>query len=237
MTNEQNYSSYFTENQRFNNDKFVVYLNKLLAVENASLSRLQSRIQSTPIEEARQILEYHVEETKQQQDRLRHIITKFGGIATDEEAWPAFLTAPSSIQKELQKTMTLAETELQEIEMDTKLESAETISYNVLLQMAIKMSFDDNVKEAIPLLRQSLEEEEKMNGWLRAHLPTVFVRLWPEIVSPSSLTAEQAEIISNIKQTFTCELCDDAFFNSTEELKLHVIANHNQTNKSQTTKQ
>lgn len=233
MTNEQNYtSSYFTENQRFNADKFVIYLNNLLAVENASLDRLQSRIQNTLIKEARQMLEYHFEETKQQQDRLRRLIIRFGGIPTNERSLPALLTAPSSIQKELQKIMTIAETELQEIEMDTKLESAEAISYNLLLQIVIKMSSDDNVKEAIPLLRQSLEEEEKMNRWLRANLPTVFVKLWPEIVSPSSMTAEQAEIISNIKQTFTCELCDGAFFNSTEELKMHVIANHNQAIKS-----
>jgi hypothetical protein len=41
--------------------------------------------------------------------------------------------------------MTVAETELQEIESDIRLENEEMISYNSLLQMAIKMSVDDNI--------------------------------------------------------------------------------------------
>jgi hypothetical protein len=80
----------------------------------------------------------------------------------------------------------------------------------------------------IPILKQSLEEEEKMYGWLAAHLPRIFAKLWPEIISPSPMTTEQVEIIDSIKQTFTCQICDDALFNSTEELKLNVISNHSQ---------
>ena len=124
--------------------------------------------------------------------------------------------------------MTVAETELQEIQSDIRLGNEEMISYNSLLQMAIKMSVDDNISEVIPILKQCLEEEEKMYGWLAAHLPRIFAKLWPEIISPSSMTTEQVEIIDSIKQTFTCQICDDALFNSTEELKLHVISNHSQ---------
>jgi hypothetical protein len=124
--------------------------------------------------------------------------------------------------------MTVDETELQEIQSDIRLENEEMISYNSLLQMVIKMSVDDNISEVIPILKQSLEEEEKMYGWLAAHLPRIFAKLWPEIISPSSMTTEQVEIIDSIKQTFTCQICDDALFNSTEELKLHVISNHSQ---------
>jgi ferritin-like metal-binding protein YciE len=229
MTNEQdNNYIYNTKNQLFNIEKFVVYLNNLLAIENESENRLQSRIQNTIANEIRQILEHHFEETRKQQDRLRYLITKLGGIPTTQKSRLPGLTSPPSIEKELRKIMTVAEVELKEIEQDTILENAEIIAYNLLLQIAIKMSIDDNVKEAIPVLRQNLEEEEKMNWWLTTKLPIIFAKLWPEIVSHSSMTAEQAEIINNIKQTFTCEICDNVFFDSPNELKLHIIADHNQ---------
>jgi hypothetical protein len=147
-------------------------------------------------------------------------------MPTVDKAQSTYVIAHFSIQKELQKIMTVAETELQEIQSDIRLENEEMISYNSLLQMAIKMSVDDNISEVIPILKQSLEEEEKMYDWLVAHLPRIFAKLWPEIISPSSMTTEQVEIIDSIEQTFTCQICDDALFNSTEELKLHVISNH-----------
>ncbi len=228
MTNELNRNPFDTDIQSFSKDKFVVYLNNLLTIENLSENRLQSRIESTLIEEVRQILECHLEKTKEQQLRLRQFITKFGGMPTVDKAQSTHVIAPFSIQKELQRIMTVAETELQEIQSDIRLENEEMISYNSLLQMAIKMSVDVNISEVIPILKQSLEEEEKMYGWLAAHLPRIFAKLWPEIISPSSMTTEQVEIIDSIKQTITCQICDDALFNSTKDLKLHVISNHSQ---------
>lgn len=195
-------------------------MNNLLATENVSESRIQLRIENTLVEGVRQILEHHLEETREQQARLRYLIMKFGGIPTNEKAQLSIITVPSSIQKELQKMMTAAEVELKEIEQDAILENVEMIAYNLLLQTLIKMSIDDNVKEAIPILRQSLEEEEKMNSWLKANLPSIFAKLWPAIVSP--------EIIKNIEQIFTCDLCDNTFFNSPEGLKRHIITIHNQ---------
>jgi ferritin-like metal-binding protein YciE len=47
-----------------------LYLNDALAMENAALEQLQ----------------HHLEETKEQQDRLRKIITKLGGTPTKEQA-------------------------------------------------------------------------------------------------------------------------------------------------------
>ena len=233
MTNELNYNPINTDIQSFSRDKFVVYLNNLLAIENLSEHRLQSRIEGTLVEEVRQVLKLHFEKTREQQHRLRYLISELGGISTIEMTQPTSMIAPLSIRKELQKIMTVAETELQEIENDIRLENTEMLGYKFLLQIAIKMSVDGKVNEAIPILRQSLEEEEKMYHWLSAHLPTIFANLWPEIVSPSSMTTEQAEIINSIKQTFSCELCDNAPFNSTEELKLHVITNHGQNTNRQ----
>jgi hypothetical protein len=70
MTNELNRNP-FTDIQSFSKDKFVVYLNNLLAIENLSENGLQSQIESTLIEKVRQILECYLEKTKEQQLRLR----------------------------------------------------------------------------------------------------------------------------------------------------------------------
>ena len=43
------------------NDKFVLYLNDALAMENAVLERVQSRIQQTILEDAKQQLQHHFE--------------------------------------------------------------------------------------------------------------------------------------------------------------------------------
>jgi transposase-like protein len=93
--------------------------------------------------------------------------------------------------------------------------------------MAEKM----NIGDAIPSLRQSLHEEEKMFGWLRANAPAMFAKLWPEIVSPStdsvasSTIKTSKESVAEIHQTFKCESCNGSF-NSREDLRQHTIHKH-----------
>ena len=59
-------------------DKFILYLNSALAMENAALERVQRRIEQTVLEDVKQQLQRHLEETKQHQDRLRRIIRSRG---------------------------------------------------------------------------------------------------------------------------------------------------------------
>jgi ferritin-like metal-binding protein YciE len=166
------------------NDKFILYLNTALAIENTALERLRSRIQQTILEDAKQQLQHHLEETIEQQDRLRQLITKLGGTPTQEKAKLPISSPPESIAKTMENTMTTstAERELNESIQDTIIENAEVTGYNMLIQMASKM----NVADAIPSLRQNLNEEEEMFGWLRANAPAMFAKLWPEIEGESS---------------------------------------------------
>jgi ferritin-like metal-binding protein YciE len=166
------------------NDKFVFYLNIALAAENSALERLQSRIQQTILEDAKQQLQHHLEETMEQQDRLRQIITKLGGTPTQEKAKLPIASPPESIVKTMENTMmtSAAERELKESIQDTIIENAEVTGYTMLIQMAVKM----NVADAIPSLRQNLNEEEEMFGWLRANAPAMFAKLWPQIEGESS---------------------------------------------------
>jgi ferritin-like metal-binding protein YciE len=161
------------------NDKFILYLNTALAIENAAIERLQSRIKLTILEDTKQQLKHHLEETREQQDRLRQQITKLGGIPTQEKAKLPISSLPESIVKIMENTTmtSIEERELNESIQDTIIENAEVTGYNMLIQMALKM----NVADAIPSLRQNLNEEEEMFGWLRANAPAMFAKLWPQI--------------------------------------------------------
>ena len=68
------------------NQKIVQYLNDALAMENASEERLESRLQESIIEDTRIQLQNHLEETRNQKDRLKQIIASHGGEPTVTKA-------------------------------------------------------------------------------------------------------------------------------------------------------
>ena len=96
-----------------------------------------------------------------------------------------------------------------------------------------------NIVDAMPVLGQSLQEEEKMFAWLKANSPALFAKLWPQVESQSSPTARANTTsstssyrikttttdISNINQSFRCESCNETF-NSREDLRQHTIEKH-----------
>lgn len=86
-------------------DRFLLYLNIALSVENAAVERLHARIQQCQLPHARERLVRHLEETREQKNRLVSLIQKLGGQATGERAqlpewspqkrWPTPLKRPS----------------------------------------------------------------------------------------------------------------------------------------------
>jgi ferritin-like metal-binding protein YciE len=213
----------------FQSDRFILYLNSSLAMENAAIERVQRRVQQTILEDVRQQLQLHLEETRQHQDRLMQLIRKLGGTATQERGELPLAIPPQSLRNLIHSSMNAAEQELMQSVEDTIVENAEIIGYNLLIQMAEKM----NIGDAIPSLRQSLHEEEKMFGWLRANAPAMFAKLWPQIASPSddpdtmsySTIKTSRESVAEIHQTFKCESCNGSF-NSREDLRQHTIHKH-----------
>jgi len=47
--------------------KLIQYFNEALAMENVATDRIQTRMNETPIEQTKQQLQYHLEQTFQQQ--------------------------------------------------------------------------------------------------------------------------------------------------------------------------
>ncbi len=172
------------------NGKLIEYLNEVLSAENAAIDRIQSRIDESSAPEAEQRLKQHLGETRAQQDRLRQIITNRGGDPIDAKAGLPTLRLPATtMAKKMLSGMAKSvtgegdtnplpeELELMHTKEDYGIEQLEVISYKTLIEMCQKLG----VQDAIPLLKQSLQEEESMANWIDANASTLFHMLWPRI--------------------------------------------------------
>jgi len=147
--------------------KFVDYLNEILSAENAAIDRLQTRIQETPIQEAKQRLQQHLQETRGQQGRLEKLITDYDGSPTKSKANLPMLNPPatSMMKDTLKNTVksmtkgaenpTTEEMEIRNIKEDAIIENAEIIAYKICSQLAGKL----NAQDAISVCPQNMEEE------------------------------------------------------------------------------
>src|SRR4051794_8103503 len=94
-------------------EKITLYLNEALSIENAAVERLQLRIKQTKIENVKQRLELHLEETREQQYRLKQLISDVGGKnPTKEKARLPIRWATNTMAKMIGRMMTSAELEL-----------------------------------------------------------------------------------------------------------------------------
>ena len=162
------------------NSKYTEMLNEMLFAENAAIDRIQSRL-NTPLQEIKDKLQHHLQETQNQQDRLRQLITKLGGDPTDAKADLPKLMPPTTMMmkkalKDTFKSVTDDKTdnplpeemELMEIKQDAIAEGEEVKGYEALIAITQKSS-NLPQNDIIPLLEQSLQEEESLKQWSRKH--------------------------------------------------------------------
>jgi ferritin-like metal-binding protein YciE len=174
--------------------KLVQYFNEALAMENAAADRNQTRMSETPIPLVKQQLQYHLEQTFVQQDRLRTVITNLGGSPTSAKAalpkmLPTDLDTISNTVKETAKSLVSskskdrvdAEHELIQTKQDAIIENAEIVSYKMLMEISQKAGLLD----ALPLLQQSLLEETAMENFIVSTTPMALTMLWPELMRGS----------------------------------------------------
>jgi ferritin-like metal-binding protein YciE len=194
------------------NNKLLQYLDEMLSTENAALERLEWRIQETSLDNLKRQLQQHLQETREQQQRLINLI-KNRGVGTtisptSSKADLPFLNPKTettsrvdemiskpkdtsestevhdqeklkSIVNETENVMMKVEKEFQEAKQDGIIENAEIISYKALVEIAKKV----NANDALPILEQSLKEEESMAKWIMTNLPELLDKLWPYIES------------------------------------------------------
>jgi ferritin-like metal-binding protein YciE len=171
--------------------KLTLHLNEALSIENAAIQRLQSRIKQTKMENVRQRLQAHLEETKKQQDRLKQLISGLSdgqkSVATKDKAQLPIHTLPRSLTNMFGRMMTSAESELIAAKEDAIVENAEIILYDMLTHLAERM----NAANAIAILSESLSEERAMADWIRTNTPDMVAELWPEI--EASIAIDEGE--------------------------------------------
>jgi ferritin-like metal-binding protein YciE len=159
-------------------EKITLYLNEALSMENAAVERLQLRIKQTKIENVKERLRLHLEETREQQNRLKQLISDVGGKnPTKDKAQLPIFSVPKTMAKMIGRMMTSAELELKGAKEDAVIENAEIVLYDMLMQLVERMG----ITNAISLLDQSLSEEKAMAEWIRTNAPDVLMQLWPEI--------------------------------------------------------
>ena len=163
-------------------DKLVVYLNDALSMENAAIERLQLRIRQTRLQDPKVHLRHHLEETREQQNRLKQLISDLGGKPTRDKSRLPLPSPSKSIENFFKKHMTDAEAELRGTSEDAIVESAEIVLYDTLIQIAQKAATEVG-GDAIPVLTQNLDEERAMMDWIKANTPVLITQLWPHITA------------------------------------------------------
>ena len=186
--------------------KLVQFFNEALAMENAAVDRNETRMSETPIPLVKQQLQYHLEQTFVQQDRLRTIITNLGGSPTSAKAalpkmLPMDMDTVSNTVKETAKSLVSskskdridAEHELLQTKQDAIIENAEIVTYKMLMEISQKVG----LLEALPLLQQSLLEETAMENFIVSSTPMALTMLWPELMKGSE--GEKVRVIPDGK--------------------------------------
>ncbi|MDQ3837099.1 MAG: ferritin-like domain-containing protein [Thermoproteota archaeon] len=183
-------------------DKVVEHLNEMLSAENAAVDRLDSRIQECLLPEGKQQLQHHQDETRQHQERLRQIIVDLGGSPTDSKAELPTLRLPTGMLAkktltDMAKSITgggggdtnpmREELELMHTKEDYGIEHVEIIAYRTLTHLCERLG----IKNAIPLLKQSMQEEESMANWIETNMPMTLDKIWPRI--EAALTGRSKE--------------------------------------------
>ena len=176
-------------------EKITLYLNEALSMENAAVERLQLRIKQTKIENVKQRLRLHLEETREQQNRLKELISDVGGKnPTKDKAQLPIPSVPKTMAKMIGRMMTSAELELKGAKEDAVIENAEIVLYDMLMQLVERMG----ITNAISVLNQSLSEEKAMADWIKTNAPDILMQLWPEIEA-SIAKREEAQIVETEK--------------------------------------
>jgi ferritin-like metal-binding protein YciE len=159
--------------------KFVLELNGALAMENAGIERLQTRISETIVPEAKQQMQHHLEESNVHIERLNQLITNLDGQPYQGKLGLPLPKYPQSMFEKMNNSMTKPEWELKRSEEDLISESAESVCYLMLIQKAQMLG--GVFQNTIESLSLNMKDEENMAEWIKTNTPTMLDKLWPQI--------------------------------------------------------
>ncbi|MGN6560994.1 MAG: DUF892 family protein [Candidatus Nitrosocosmicus sp.] len=161
--------------------KFALEWNNALAMENAGIERLKSRIEEVTLPEAKQKLQIHLQESGEHQKRLQQLILNIGGVPTQEKLGLPLPSYPETVMKMMINSMTKQEWELKKAEQDMIVENAEVTCYLMLIGKA--QMAGGVFSNAIEPLSQNMKDEQNMVEWIKTNSPGMLAQLWPQIQS------------------------------------------------------
>lgn len=169
------------------NNKLIEFLNEILSAENAGIERLHRRIHETALQESKKILQDHITETEEQQERLKNLISKYGRKPTDSKADVLSLNSlTTAINNRIKNNNTLnnltinptshngnnnnkniamtpKEVEILNTQEDALIKNDEILAYKTMLKRDEKIM----AKDVINILKQNLQEKESMYDKIR----------------------------------------------------------------------
>ncbi len=159
--------------------KFILELNEALALENAVIERLQTRIEEISIPELKQQMQHHLQESLEHKKRLQNLITSMGEEPTQMKVGLPLPSYPDIIKKIMNNSMTKHEWELKNAEHDLIIENAEVACYLMLIEKA--RIIKGEILNAVEPLSLNLKDEQNMVEWIKTNSPEMVAKLWPKI--------------------------------------------------------
>jgi len=154
----------------------IVGLNLALSYENAAIDRLEKRLSESIVPEVKEKIKRHLDQTKQQQERLKERIRALGGgmEPISEKGQLPIPQPPQKLKMMVESNSSDKEREVWESLNDLIIERAEAIMYKGGIQALELLKAD---KKTIKALEKNLKEEEAFGDWLERNNPKIAKRL------------------------------------------------------------
>lgn len=180
----------------------IAGLNLALSYENAAVDRLEKRLSESIVPEVKDRLRHHLEQTKEQQERIRERIKALGGSElgmepTYEKGKLPIPEPPKYLKMMIESTSSEKEREVWESLNDLIIERAEAIMYKGGIQALELLKAD---KKTVKALERNLKEEESFGNWLEKNNPRIAKRLMTMQIEEKKKYGKKKKVIKDEKE-------------------------------------
>jgi ferritin-like metal-binding protein YciE len=177
----------------------IAGLNLALSYENAAVDRLEKRLSESIVPEVKDRLRHHLEQTKEQQERIRERIKALGGRElgmepTYEKGKLPIPEPPKQLKMMIESTSSEKEREVWESLNDLIIERAEAIMYKGGIQALELLKAD---KKTVKALERNLKEEESFGNWLEKNNPRIAKRLMTMQIEEKKRYGKKKKVIKD----------------------------------------
>ena len=180
----------------------IAGLNLALSYENAAVDRLEKRLSESIVPEVKDRLRHHLEQTKEQQERIRERIKALGGRElgmepTYEKGKLPIPEPPKQLKMMIESTSSEREREIWESLNDLIIERAEAIMYKGGIQALELLKAD---KKTVKALERNLKEEESFGNWLEKNNSRIAKRLMTMQIEEKKKYGKKKKVIKDEKE-------------------------------------